>query len=198
MGHGRNTVTLFFLLVGGAMLAGLIYFAPWPVWASLVPVILVAAAVLGWRTFRDRSRTALPEPVPSYIPVAPVQRREQRVDQVALPSSVEDYDFLFSATVFWAPTRGVTDQSALNAAALAVEAILERAKEITQHRPPGRASLVQHELSGALGRIQPDASGHLQTMAESIALILSERDQERLDKLATVRKDKALWEHEKV
>ncbi|MFG1711017.1 hypothetical protein ACFLIM_48450 [Nonomuraea sp. M3C6] len=197
MGHGRNTVNLFFLIVGGALLVGVVYFAPWPVWAMLVLAILVAAAVLGSRAFRDRSRTAPPEPPPPYIPVAPVQRREQRVDRVALPSSVDDYDFLFSATVFWASTRAVMDESIVNPAALAIEAILERAKRITQHRPPGRASLVQHELSGALGRMQLDAAGHLQAMAESIVLVLPEHDQERLDKLAAVRKDKALWEHER-
>ena len=34
-------------------------------------------------------------------------------------------------------------------------------------------------------------------MAESVTLTLSERDQERLEKLASVRKDKAVWEHER-
>ena len=34
-------------------------------------------------------------------------------------------------------------------------------------------------------------------MAENITLILHEQDQERLDKLAEVRKDKAVWEHQR-
>ncbi|MFB9967190.1 hypothetical protein ACFFOP_31940 [Sinosporangium siamense] len=189
---------ILFLVAGGALLVGVVYFAPWPVWALLVTVILVAAAVvLSRRAFHGRSISAAPETPRPYIPVAPVQRQESPVERVALPSSVEDYDFLLSATVIWTSTRTVMNESIGNPAALAVEAILARARRITQQRPPGRASLVQHELSGALGIMQPDATSRLQVMAESITLILPERDQERLEKLASVRKDKAVWEHER-
>ncbi|NEW72630.1 hypothetical protein G4H13_20025 [Streptomyces rapamycinicus] len=45
--------------------------------------------------------------------------------------------------------------------------------------------------------MQPEPTGHLQAMAEAITLTLSEHDQERLDSLASVRKDKAVWEHQR-
>ncbi|MCF3142039.1 hypothetical protein IQ293_02075 [Streptomyces platensis] len=43
----------------------------------------------------------------------------------------------------------------------------------------------------------PDRTGHLQIMAEDVTLTLREHDQERLDKLSEVRKDKAVWEHQR-
>lgn len=45
--------------------------------------------------------------------------------------------------------------------------------------------------------MRPDHTGHLQVMAEDITLTLHESDQERLTKLAEVRKDKAVWEHQR-
>ncbi|MBT2385945.1 hypothetical protein J7E86_20655 [Streptomyces sp. ISL-11] len=43
----------------------------------------------------------------------------------------------------------------------------------------------------------PDSTGHLQAMAENINLTLLEQDQERLNRLAKVRKDEAVWEHQR-
>jgi hypothetical protein len=116
---------------------------------------------------------------------------------VALRSQWLDYDFLFSATVRWHPLGSGGDGSVLNPAGLAVEAVLARARQLTEQRDPGRASFVQHELSGALSRLHPDPTGHLQVMAEDITLTLHESDQQRLDQLAEVRKDKAVWEHQR-
>ncbi|MFB6436570.1 hypothetical protein ACFCVY_07265 [Streptomyces sp. NPDC056411] len=134
----------------------------------------------------DEQRTAVP-----------IERREHRVSCVALPSQWADYDFLFSATVRWYPLEATGDDPVLSPAGIAVETVLDRARAITEQREPGRASLVQHELSGALSRMRPDRAGQLQVMAENVTLALREHDQERLDKLAEVRKDKAVWEHQR-
>src|SRR5690606_14439687 len=101
------------------------------------------------------------KPSVTYVapPVPPVNRTERHITEVALPSAWDDYDFVFSATVRWLPTDVSTDESFVNAEALAVESILTRARRITENRPPNRVSLVQHELSGALGRMEPDDTG---------------------------------------
>ncbi|MGW4163182.1 hypothetical protein [Streptomyces sp. NPDC004788] len=56
---------------------------------------------------------------------------------------------------------------------------------------------MQHQLSGELATMQPDPTGRVLAMAENIQVTLSDADRERLDKLATVRKDEAVWEHER-
>jgi hypothetical protein len=132
-----------------------------------------------------------------YAAVRPVERWEERVTDVLLSSKREDYYFLFSATVLWSPMRAAMDESVINMAALAVDAVLSRAREITEQRDPGNASLVRHELASALSEMQSDATGYLRARAESVQLVLPDHDQQRLDRLAAVRKDKAIWEHER-
>ncbi|MGV9772652.1 hypothetical protein [Streptosporangium sp. NPDC003464] len=196
MGSGRRTVTAYFVVFAGLILAGLVVFTPLPpwVWAVLAPVT-GAAAFLSMRGV-GRGADAAPPVEMMYSPPPPVEPREQRVE-VALPSMEEDYDFLFSATVRWSPTGRTMGEPGANLSGLAVDAILERAKVITRNRPPGRASLVQHELNGALGTMQSDATECVQSMAESVTLTLSDHDRQRLDRLAEIRKEKAVWEHER-
>jgi hypothetical protein len=197
MSSGRNTVTVYFVIIGGVLLVGLVYFAPWPLWATLLVAVAFAIVVILQARAPGHRRSSLPhEPSTLYVP-PPAERREQRVVQVSLPSNEEDYDFLFSATVLWSPLRFTMDEAAVNPAALALDTVLKRAREITEQREPGRASLVQHELGGVLGTMQADATGRLQAMAQSVEVTLSEHDRERLDKLAAVRKNKAVWEHER-
>jgi hypothetical protein len=81
--------------------------------------------------------------------------------------------------------------------ALAVDAVLRRAREITGQRDPGNVSLVRYELGRALGEMREEPTGCLWAMAESVRLVLPEKDQQRLDKLAAVRKDEDVWEHER-
>jgi hypothetical protein len=133
----------------------------------------------------------------STMIVPSVENKEEHVTGVLLPSMREDYSFLFSAKVLWSANSPVMDESTVNTAALAVDATLRRARQITEQRDPGNASLVQHELAGALAEMQDDPSGRLRAMATSVGLELPSGDQERLDKLATVRKEEDIWEHER-
>ncbi|MBM9510376.1 hypothetical protein [Actinacidiphila acididurans] len=190
-------MAVFLTVICELLIAVVVLFAHLGVWvwllsAVLLPVVPATAAVMA-----GRRPGAMPPDLAASLPMAPVERLEQRVTHVVLPSSWPDYDFRFSATVRWSPTGALDSEPIVNAAGMAVEAVLDRARRITEQREPTRASLVQHELNGALGRLQPDDTGSLQVMAEAVVLALAEADQQRLDKLATVRKDKAVWEHER-
>ncbi|GGO20453.1 hypothetical protein GCM10010116_40990 [Microbispora rosea subsp. aerata] len=194
MTSGRTTVTIYLVVFVGLILVGLILFAPRPLW--LGALVLVTLGAICFAIAKMTGRNAEPPVTYAPPPVEPVVRREHRITEVALPSAWDDYDFVFSATIRWSPTGVGTGESFVNAEALAVEAVLARARRITETRPPNRASLVQHELGGALGRMEPDETGCLRVMAESVTLTLSEDDRERLAKLASTRKENAVWEHE--
>lgn len=196
MSSGRTTVTIYLVVFCGLILVALILFAPRPLWLGFLLVVLLTAGGLGLMKGRHRWEEPYAHPAPQP-PVMPVEHRAHRLAAVALPSNWEDYDFVFSATVRWLPSDARVDESHVNLEAMAVNAILERARKITKERPPGRTSLVQHELSGALGRMEPDGTGCLRAMAESVTLTLSEEDRNRLARLMSARKDNTLWEHER-
>ncbi|MFC1232253.1 hypothetical protein [Streptomyces sp. Sce081] len=197
MTTGSKTTTVLLTILCGLLLTILGLTQKWPAYAwPTLTVLLVAVPAAAFKIAAAR-RGSLPVDVEEQRTAPPVERREHHVSRVALPSHWADYDFLFSATVRWYPLEAPGDDPILNPAGLAVEAVLNRARAITEQREPGRPTLVQHELSGALSRMRPDPTGHLQVMAEDITLVLREHDQERLDRLAQVRKDKAVWEHQR-
>ncbi|WP_117397818.1 hypothetical protein [Actinomadura spongiicola] len=198
MSAGRSITTLYFVVIGGTILIGLVLFAPWPLW---IPFIAIAAlgGVLLYVVKAARHRRAgypLPEPAFEYTSVPVADNRGTRLTGVLLPTSRPDYFFQFSAIVIWAPTSSA-DESAINYAAVALDAVVKRAREITEAADPMHVSLVQHELASALGEMRTDATARVRTMAESVRITLPDRDQERLDKLAVVRKEEAIWEHER-
>ncbi|WP_042422887.1 hypothetical protein [Streptacidiphilus anmyonensis] len=197
MTSGCKTVITFVTVICGLLFAVVDLESQWPLWSWLTLVALAVVTPVASSAVAGRRRNPVPLELIPHLPVAPVERRDQRVTQVSLPSAWEDYDFRFAATVRWCPTGKTAEEPVINPAGVAVDAILARASAITEKRDPARASLVQHELNGALGRMQEDPTGYLDVMAESVTLALAERDQERLDKLASVRKDKAVWEHER-
>jgi hypothetical protein len=194
---GRNPVTLYLAVTGGVILIGLILFAPRPLWVSLVTAAVLGTALLFVMRPAGRRPARPPEPEFGYVGGPAADVRRTRVTDIHLPTDLPDYFFLFSATVIWSPTPAVTDESAINPVALAVDAVLKRACEITEQRDPGHASLVRHELASALAEMRTDATGRLRAMAESVQLVLPNHDQQRLDKLAAVRKEEAIWEHER-
>jgi hypothetical protein len=197
MSSGRKTVTLFLTVILGLLLAAVALVAGWPGWTWPVMAVLVVTVPPALARATGRPANPVPLDLAGHLPMTPVERLEQRVSQVTLPSSWDDYDFRFAATVRWCPTGCAAEEPVINPGGLAVDAILARAREITQRRSPGRASLVQHELNGVLGRMRPDSTGYLRVMAEMVVLTLPEPDQERLDRLSSVRKNEAVWEHER-
>ncbi|MGP3770961.1 hypothetical protein ACTWJ8_08975 [Streptomyces sp. SDT5-1] len=199
MSSGQKTVSVFASVIGALLTLILGLWLHWPVWTWLSAIAVLCAA--GTTTVVLTRRTALREPFPDHMlperPAPPVERREVRVHRVSLPSSVEDYDFRFSANVRWCPADPAAGAVAVNPGAIAVESVLQRASAITATMEPSRASLVQHELSGFLASMEPVREGHVLAMALDVELTLSEADQSRLDRLSAIRKDVAVWEEER-
>lgn len=199
MTSGHKTVTVLLTLICGLITTIVGLYAHWDawLWPALGAGLAVGAAVIGKATARPRPLIPSENTLFPDLPVEPPVRQEQRVTGVTLPSAVPDYDFLFSATVRWVPLDDADRAPQFNPGGLAVEAVLLRAREVTARHEPGRSTLVQHRLNGALGSMEPDPSGRVLAMAGDVSLALHETDQQRLRKLSNVRKDEEVWEHER-
>ncbi|GAB2854191.1 hypothetical protein GCM10027074_21410 [Streptomyces deserti] len=192
-------MTLFVTVILGLILVILGLSADWPLWAwpTMAASLLVIAAVTRRVLAPERDpipREFLSEP---DLPLPEQQRQEQRVRDVALPSSVADYDFSFSATVRWLVLDAPEDAPYINPAGLAVDAVLQRARAVTAQQPPHRSAFTQHQLDGALATMRADSTGRVMAMAQDVSLSLPEHDRDRLAKLSNVRKDEDVWEHER-
>ncbi|MFC9652523.1 MULTISPECIES: hypothetical protein [unclassified Streptomyces] len=199
MSSGHKTVTVFLTLICGLILTIVGYSTRWPHWAWPTAALVLTGAFVTALRLDKRDRDPFP---PQYLqepdrPLPPVERRELRITDVALPSQLDDYDFFLSATVRWCPLSAPSGSPPVNQSGLAVEAVLERAARITAVRHPSRGSLVQHELNGALATMLEDSACRVQAMAQEVTLTLSDQDEVRLAKLSAVRKDEAVWEHER-
>lgn len=199
MSAGRDITTLYFTVFCGMITIALIFFAPWLLWIPLIAIIGLGATRLNAaRTGRHRH---VGDPLTDFAGADASNHwappKETRLTDVLLPTSRPDYSFRFSASVTWSPL-GFGENGDVNHAALATDAILKRAIRVTETRDPAHASLVQHELASALGEMQADATTRVRAMADSVRIVLPAADQERLDKLATSRKEEALWEHERM
>lgn len=190
-------MTLFVTVILGMILIILGLSADWPIWAW--PTMAALLFVVGVTTHRILAPA--PEAFPRALLVEPDLpepiRQEQRIAHVALPSSVPDYDFSFSATVRWLVLDAPEDAPYVNPAGLAMDAVLQRARVVTAQQPPHRGAFTQHQLDGALATMRADATGRVMAMAQDVTLSLPEPDRERLAKLAGVRKDEDVWEHER-
>lgn len=199
MRSGQKTMTLFVTVILGLILVILGLCAGWPWWAwPATAALVLVIALVTHRVLAPEPeafpREFLPEP---DLPLPEPQRQEQRITHVALPSSVADYDFSFSATVRWLVLDAAGDAPYINPAGLAVDAVLQRARSVTTQQPPHRSAFSQHQLDGTLGTMRPDAHGRVMAMAQDVSLSLPELDRERLAKLSNVRKDEDVWEHER-
>ncbi len=170
-----------------------------PVWAWLLLALLLLGGTgrVAWsiqrrvrkereREEREQQPAEEQEPEASQTPVA----------GAVLPSAVAGYDFRLSATVHWLPSVGAAVRHA-NLGEVAAGEIIARAQAITKEQHPGRAEVAQHRLAAALGAVERDASGAVGAWAEQVQLTLPEADQARLRKLADLRKDEEVWEHER-
>jgi hypothetical protein len=126
----------------------------------------------------------------------PPQFQREIVASVALDSATVDYDFLFSAIVYWRSITRPGWQHA-NPAALAAQSIIARAREITVLELPQRHAVAQVRLNSALGAILGDGSGFVEVWAEQVQLTLSDNDLARLRTIADARKDQDVWELER-
>ncbi|MEV0601721.1 hypothetical protein AB0I82_20805 [Streptomyces sp. NPDC050315] len=199
MSSGHKTMTGFVAIICTLLVVIVGLSTDWPLWAWPAAIAVLAGATALAVKFSGPPDTHFPPTtrLEPDLPIPPPERWEQLVTQVALPSAMPDYDFQFSALVQWKPVDTPSDAPPINEAGIAIESILERARAITVQQSPERCALAQYRLNGALGTMKPDPSGRLTAMAEGVALTLTEADRNRLEKLATVRKDEDVWEHER-
>ncbi|MFD3419918.1 hypothetical protein [Streptomyces decoyicus] len=199
MSSGHKTMTAFLTVLGALILAIVGLLTSWPLWAWPLSTVLlpVGTLLIGRALAPGRVTGTVYLPPEDLAPIPPVYRQELTVVDVALPSAADDYDFSFSATVKWDVLDSPADAPHVSPGGLAIEAIMERARAITGLESPQRSALLQHRLNGALGIMMPDDTGRVRAMAEQVSLSLPPRDQERLDKLARVRKDEEVWKHER-
>jgi hypothetical protein len=182
----------------------------WAIWQSallillLLVVVILIARKIAFRRDQQRLRDSVepvtsPEPreqparpaptLPTY-PTSPIS-------DMSLASAQPDYRFRFGATVHWRPTSAVLGPPHANLSALATNAIIGRAYEITRLEQPGDYELVEHKLNAELGRILTERTGQVETWAVQVTLTLPPVDIERLHKLSEVRKNEQVWEHER-
>ncbi|EPH46222.1 hypothetical protein ABT390_06840 [Streptomyces aurantiacus] len=199
MSSGQKTMTLFVTVILGLIFVIMGLSANWPLWAwpTTAAILLVIAAVTHNVLSRGADGPAFPS-VPEPTPEPFIDKRPERhVTHVSLPSAAPDYDFSFSATVTWTEMEAPEGAPAIDAGGLAVDAVLQRARVLTERQQPTHSTFVQHLLNGALGTMRLDPSGRVVAMAQNVSLSLSEVDRERLFKLSNVRKDEDVWEHER-
>ncbi|MEU1332212.1 hypothetical protein [Streptomyces sp. NPDC005865] len=196
-GHKAMTGFVTVLLALVLVIVGLV--TGWPLWAWPITAGALAAVTAVALSHARRQRPLIPPErlLEPELPIPPVERWERVVKDVSLPSLSDDYDFQFSATVRWVPQDAPANAPLVNAGGLAIDAVVDRARSITHQSPPNRSSLVQHRLNGELATMVADPSGRVLAMAENVRLVLSDADRERLEKLATVRKNEEVWEHER-
>ncbi|WP_369032037.1 hypothetical protein [Streptomyces adonidis] len=199
MSSGHRTMTLFVTVILGLIFVILGLSAGWPLWAwPTVATLLLLITAVTHRVLAPRPAAFPQDPFPgSDRPLPEPREQEQRISYVALPSSVRDYDFSFSATVRWLVLDVPEGAPYVNPAGLAVDAVLERARVATSQQPPHRSAVTQHQLDGALATMRIDPTGRVMAMAQDVELSLPEHDRERLSKLSNVRKDEDVWEHER-
>ncbi|WP_019808386.1 hypothetical protein [Saccharomonospora halophila] len=131
-------------------------------------------------------------------PAWPYTRRTVLAD-LSLASAVDDYRFLFSATVCWLPDPTPDRRTELHAnpGALAREAVVSRARHLLAEGAPEEHDLLTERLNAALGTVLSVPAGHLHVWAENISVRLSEEDRDRIRHLAGLRKDASLREQER-
>src|ERR1700720_611750 len=101
MKTGRSTVMISAAVSSVLFLAGF-FLVHWQAWLSLIVAVSVPGVAM--LVLRRPPGSPLPEPAVRYVPVPPVESRQEQITDVLLPSMREDYYFALSATVLWKPT----------------------------------------------------------------------------------------------
>jgi hypothetical protein len=188
----RSNAVLTALAVACALFLGLIVIARLPALVALPIALVVGGAILALNRPSARSN-ASPQAAENTQEELPPQYQAQPVAGILLPSAHQDYAFMFSATVYWLPAvRGVAAPGAIARAE-----IIRRAGEIAQRRDPAQAALVTSEVEGLLADARPDPTNQVHVRAELVQLQLSDDDRQRLEQLASLRKQEELWDYER-
>jgi len=163
-----------------------------PAWAAVVltVVLLVLLAVVWKQPEEPHPVMTAPAPAPSVVlpdrePVfsGPPSRT---VADVRLPSASPDFQFSFSAVVQWSTVLAGSRHADLGA--VAVNALLERARALTARQQVTEESLNQHRLAAILGEPALDEKGQVRSWATEVRLRLPDADQKHLLHLAALHR----------
>jgi hypothetical protein len=164
-----------------------------PAWAAvLLTVVLLVLLAVVWKQPDEqrpvvakqqaaRPSVVLPDPEPVFS--GPPSRT---VADVRLPSASPDFQFSFSAVVQWSTVLSGSRHADLGA--VAVDALLERARSLTARQQVTDESLNQHRLAALLGEPALDEKGQVRAWATEIRLRLPDADQKHLQHLAALHR----------
>ena len=163
-----------------------------PAWAAvvLIVVLLVLLAVV-WKQ-PDEPRPVVTKPAPTPHVVLPDPEPvfsgppSRTVADVRLPSASPDFQFSFSAIVQWSTVLSGSRHADLGA--VAVDALLDRARSLTARQQVTEESLNQHRLAALLGEPALDEKGLVRSWATEVRLRLPDADQKHLQHLAALHR----------
>lgn len=162
-----------------------------PGWSAVVlTVVLLVLLAVVWKQ-PDEPRPVVTKPAPPSVvlpepdPVftGPPSRT---VSDVRLPSASPDFQFSFSAVVQWSTVLSGSRHADLGA--VAVDALLERARSLTARQQVTEESLNQHRLAALLGEPALDEKGQVRSWATEVRLRLPDADQKHLLHLAALHR----------
>jgi hypothetical protein len=162
-----------------------------PSWSAVVlTVVLLVLLAVVWKQ-PDEPRPVVTKPAPPSVvlpepdPVftGPPSRT---VSDVRLPSASPDFQFSFSAVVQWSTVLSGSRHADLGA--VAVDALLERARSLTARQQVTEESLNQHRLAALLGEPALDEKGQVRSWATEVRLRLPDADQKHLLHLAALHR----------
>ncbi|RZU03662.1 hypothetical protein EV645_7695 [Kribbella rubisoli] len=162
-----------------------------PGWSAVVlTVVLLVLLAVVWKQ-PDEPRPVVTKPAPPSVvlpdpdPVfsGPPSRT---VSDVRLPSASPDFQFSFSAVVQWSTVLSGSRHADLGA--VAVDALLERARSLTARQQVMEESLNQHRLAALLGEPALDEKGLVRSWATDVRLRLPDADQKHLLQLAALHR----------
>lgn len=170
-----------------------------PLWLLLLLIlpILAIPLFLGANEQEDTHEPIPPAEFPRReLPVGATEPTKL-IPRTRLDSAAPDYRFDFTAAVRWRNLDERLAAAHVDPAQWAINAILRRAYQITKEVQPGQYELAAHRLNELLGRWERDEHGCLEACATNVSLSLTEVDRVRLDRMASIRKDKELWQQER-
>ncbi|MER7248716.1 hypothetical protein [Kribbella sp. NPDC000426] len=162
-----------------------------PDWSAVVlTVVLLVLLAVVWKQ-PDEPRPVVTKPAPPSVvlpdpdPVftGPPSRT---VSDVRLPSASPDFQFSFSAVVQWSTVLSGSRHADLGA--VAVDALLERARSLTARQQVTEESLNQHRLAALLGEPALDEKGQVRSWATEVRLRLPDADHKHLLHLAALHR----------
>ncbi|WNV82800.1 hypothetical protein [Umezawaea sp. Da 62-37] len=172
----------------------------WPIW---VWIPLAVGLVVGLLVFRQIQQRRSQEELrrrtvePAFQPRVEVPVSRTSLPVVPLASAKPDYEFQFACTMNWRPVEGHAGAEQGDPRALVAEHLVGRAAAAVGQESPADLALAHHRLAMTLGRAEVERSGRYLVWADDVSLVVPEADAARLRKLADLRKQEELWEHER-